>query len=302
MTLHGLVAAVHTPFGEDGELNLSVVDKQAEHLLRSGVRIVFVGGSTGESHSLSRDERMDLTRRWCEVARGTDLTVVVHVGGNCLRDARVLAAHAEHAGASAIAALAPSYFKPGNIQALVDSCAGIAAGAPSLPFYFYDIPALTGVQFPMPDFLDAAAGRIPNLAGIKFTNLDLMAYQETLRFRGGRFDIPWGVDEALLGALAVGAKGAVGSSYNFAAPVYRRLMQCFADGDIEGARAAQLESVRLIRLLSSYGYMAAAKATMGFVGVPVGPPRLPIAPLTPERQARLRRDLEALGFFERVAV
>lgn len=302
MKLHGLVAATHTPFDDDGELNLAVVERQAEHLLRSGVKIAFVGGSTGESHSLSRDERMALTHRWSEVVRGTDLTLVVHVGGNCLSDARVLAAHAEHEGAAAIAALAPSYFKPGSVQTLVDSCAEIAGGAPSLPFYFYDIPALTGVQFPMPDFLGAAAERIPNLAGVKFTNLDLMAYQETLHCQGGRFDIPWGVDEALLAALALGARGAVGSSYNFAAPVYLRVMDGFARGELAAAREAQLQSVNLIHLLASYGYMAAAKTTMGFLGVPVGQPRLPIAPLSTERQAELRADLDAMGFFARMTV
>ncbi|HEX8911670.1 MAG TPA: dihydrodipicolinate synthase family protein, partial [Humisphaera sp.] len=169
---------------------------------------------------------------------------------------------------------------------------------PGLPFYFYDIPSMTGVQFPMPDFLAAAAGRVPNLAGLKFTNPDLMAYQSCLRAAGGRFDLPWGIDEHLLAALSMGAVGAVGSTYNFAAPVYTRLMAAFAAGDLAAARAEQYRAVRLIGLLAGLGYMGAAKATMGFLGVDVGPARLPNTNPTAEQLAGLRTSLEEMGFFD----
>src|SRR4051812_11109208 len=112
MKLEGLVAAVHTPFTRDGELNLDVVEAQCEHLSRHRIIAVFVGGTTGECHSLSVEERLALARRWKEVLKGSDLRLVVHVGANCLRDARALAINAQALGAHAIAALAPSYFKP----------------------------------------------------------------------------------------------------------------------------------------------------------------------------------------------
>ncbi|HEY0867684.1 MAG TPA: dihydrodipicolinate synthase family protein [Fimbriimonas sp.] len=295
LRLHGLVAATHTPFHTDGELNLAVVEAQALHLARNGVNLVFIGGSTGESHSLSLEERVQLAERWAQVAPSHGLQLVVHVGTNCLRDARNLAEHAEKLGAAAISALAPSYFKPRSLDVLIDCCEKIAGGTPGTPFYFYDIPVLTGVNFSMPEFLAKAGPRIPNLAGIKFTNPDLMAYQTCLQTG---FDVPWGIDESFLGALAVGAKGAVGSSYNFAAPVYHRLMAAFQAGDFEAARREQLRSVRLVETLAAYGYMAAAKATMGFLGVEVGPPRLPNASLAAGQPEELRRKLEAIGFFE----
>jgi N-acetylneuraminate lyase len=298
LRLHGLIAATHTPFTSDGALNLPAVERQAEHLLRDGIRIVFIGGSTGESHSLTFAERRDLTQRWTEVARGTDLRVVVHVGSNCLEDARALAAHAQQAGAAAVAALAPSYFKPGSIDMLVRCCAHIAGGAPELPFYYYDIPSMTGVSLPAPAFLEAAADRIPTLAGLKFTNPDLMAYQQCLACLDGRFDVPWGVDEYSLAALALGAKGAVGSTYNFAAPLYHRMWDAFARGDLAGARVEQFRSVQLIRCLAGFGYMGAAKALMGMLGVDVGPARLPNTNPSPDDLTRLRGELEAIGFFD----
>lgn len=297
LKLHGLVAATHTPFDADGALNLRIVEKQAEHLLKTGVRMAFIGGSTGESHSLTVAERQQLAQRWIEVARGSDLRIIVHVGSNCLTDARTLATQAERLGAAAIAALAPSYFKPRSLDALVACCAEIAAAAPALPFYFYDIPVLTGVQFPMPRFLDVAADRIPTLAGIKFTNADLMAYQKCLHAQAGRFDIPWGTDEYLLAALVLGGAGGVGSSFNFAAPIYHRLIAAFHRGDLATARAEQFRSVQLIDLLAGHGYMGAAKAVMGFLGVEVGPARLPHTNLTTEQVRALHAALEELGFF-----
>jgi N-acetylneuraminate lyase len=294
----GLVAATHTPFDGDGGLHLAAVETLADHLALSGVNTVFVGGSTGECHSLTVDERLALARRWSEVVRGTQLRLIVHVGCNCLADARTLAAAAQADGVSAISALAPSYFKPKTMDDLVACAAEIAGAAPQLPFYFYDIPSMTGVQFPMPDFLDAAGERIPTLTGIKFTNPDLMAFQKCLHSHKGRFDVPWGVDEYLLAALALGARGAVGSSYAFAAPLYLRVMAAFSRGDLATARAEQFRSVRLIELLARYGYMAAAKAVMGFLGVDVGAARLPHAQLTADNKKRLQVDLEKLGFFD----
>lgn len=293
--LTGLVAATHTPFHADGSLNLAVVERQAEHLLATGVSAAFVGGTTGESSSLTVDERLALAGRWGEVTRGSPLRLVVHVGANCLVDAEALADHAESVGAAAVSALAPSYFKPRTVELLVECCARIAAAAPGTPFYYYDIPPMTGVSLSAPAFLAAAEGRIPTLAGIKFSNPDLTAYQMCLAI--GRFDLPWGIDEYLLAAMAVGAVGGVGSSYNFAAPIFRRMMAAAAAGDLPGARAEQYRAVRVIDLLAGRGYMAAAKATMGFLGVDVGPARLPNGNLAADQGQQVRRSLEEMGFF-----
>ena len=277
--LHGLVAATHTPFHPDGSLASEVVPEQAKHLVAAGVTTVFITGSTGESHSLTREERLEIFKAWADAGPGHDLKVVAHAGSNCLEDARTFAAAAADLGLDAVAALAPSYYKPASLDALVDCCAMIAESAPDLPFYYYDIPALTGVSFRMPEFIGAATRRIPNLAGIKFTKDDLNEYAQCLE--SDAFDIPWGVDEKLLSALQAGAKGAVGSSYNFAAPIYQRLIAAFESGDLETARELQDRAATLIDTLASVGYLGAAKALMEWQGVPVGPARLPNANPTP---------------------
>lgn len=296
--LRGLVAAPHTPFHHDGSLNLNIVEKQAAHLRQTSVAAAFIGGTTGESHSLSLAERRALAQRWMEVTRGSSLRVVVHVGSNSLLDAADLAQQARELGAAAIAALAPSYFKPRSTAMLIECCRQITAAAPETPFYFYDIPILTGVNLSMPEFLAEAGTQLPSLAGIKFTNMDLMNYQLCQRANGGAFDILWGFDEALIGGLAAGARGAVGSTYNFAAPIYTRLMAAFTSGDLAAAREEQFRSVQLIQLLAKHGFMGAAKATMKLLGMDVGPARLPHASLDAAQTAQLERELKALGFFE----
>lgn len=296
--LLGLVAAAHTPFKADGALNLAVVEQQAAHLLKNKVATVFIAGSTGESHSLTLEERRQLAERWCAVTRGTPLAVVIHIGSNCLADARGLAAQAQQLGAQAIAMLSPSYFKPRDLTALIACCADVAAAAPATPFYFYDIPSLTGTNFSMPDFLAQAPAHIPTLAGLKYTNSNLMDYQLCLRAADGRFDIPFGCDEWMLAACVLGAKGAVGSSYNFAAPVYQRLLAALAAGDLAAAQAEQFRSVQLIRVLAGLGYMGASKAVMTMLGVDVGPARLPNTTPTAEQVKQLRSALEQLGFFD----
>ena len=299
--LHGLTAATHTPFHADGSLNLATIETQCAHLLKWNVTAVFIGGTTGESSSLTLQERLQLAERWMAVTKGTPLRVVVHAGSNCLTDAAALAARAEQLEAAAVAAVPPCYFKPRSLDALIACAAQIARAAPATPFYHYDIPAMTGVSFSMPDFLAQAGDRIPNLAGLKFTNPDLLAYQYCLRADAGRWDVPYGLDEYMLGALAMGAQGAVGSGFNFAAPVYHRLCAAFAAGDMAAAREEQFRGVQLIKRLDSFGYMAAAKATMGMLGVEVGPPRLPNAALTAKQHTTLRAELETLGFFDWLA-
>jgi N-acetylneuraminate lyase len=298
--LHELVAATHSPFHADGSLAPGVVPLHAAFLTANGIRTVFITGSTGESHSLTCAERLALYDAWAAAAPSHGLRVIAHVGSNCIEDAKTLARRAEKLGFAAISALAPSYYKPGSIAALIDCCAAIAAAAPATPFYYYDIPALTGVSLPMEKFLAEAPGRIPTLAGIKFTNPDLVSYRRSLE-AAGNLDLPWGVDESLLAALATGAKGGVGSTYNWAPQLYLDLIAAHARGDLAEARRLQSIAIAMIDAIGATGFLGTAKALMSRLGVPVGPARLPLGnPSTTEVDALLQR-LESAGMMQWIA-
>ena len=231
----GLVAAPHTPMHADGSLRTERIDELAGLLARNGVAGAFVCGSTGEGLSLRLDERLAVAERW--VAAGSDLRVIIHVGATSLADAKVLADHARRIGAWAVGAAAPTYFRPCDLEALADFCAEVADAAAPLPFYYYHIPALTGVLFPMHRFLPAASERFATMAGVKFTYEDLMDLRLCLELEGGRYDILFGRDEILLAGLAMGVRGAIGSTYNYAAPLYLRIVSAFEAGDLAGAQA-----------------------------------------------------------------
>ena len=293
LKLHGLVAAVHTPFKADGSLNPSSVDAQAKLLASQGIKLAFITGST----SMQLEERKEIYSAWKEASAKHGVEVIAHTGSNSVWDARELASFAQECGFVATSSLAPSYYKPGTVQRLVECCAFAASGAPDLPYYYYDIPVLTGVRFNPVDFIRLAKEQIPNFAGIKFTNPDLALYQTTLNY-DETVDIPWGVDEWFTGALSVGAKGAVGSSFNFAPALYQKLMKAFAEGDVETARDCQWKSVQMINILASKGYMGCAKALMGWLGVDLGPARLPQGNPTADQLKELRSELEGIGFFQ----
>lgn len=298
MKLHSLVAAAHSPFHADGSLAPEVVPAQAAFLAANGIETVFITGSTGESHSVTCAEKLALYDAWNTSGKSNGLSVIAHVGGNSLEDAKILARRAEKLGFLAISALAPSYYKPGNLSGLIDCCATIASAAPKTPFYYYDIPVLTGVTLPMEEFLRQAPARIPTLAGIKFTNPDLVSYRRSLDVADHCFDLPWGVDETLLAALATGAQGGVGSTYNWAPKLYNGLIAAHNGGDLEEARLLQSTAIEMIDAIAATGFLGTAKALMGRLGVPVGPARLPLGNPSVAQVDALMDRLNALGFDE----
>lgn len=291
-----LIAAAHTPLDPGGDLNLEAVPAQAEHFRASGVDGVLVAGSTGEGSSLTGDERRQLAERWGGASDG--LRLIIHVGHQSTREARELAAHAAASGAQAVCAAPPSWFPLRSVEGLVDVCEEIAAGAPELPFLYYHIPALSHVDVPMARLLDQARDRIPNFSGVKYTHLDPVDFQACVRDHGEDAQLLWGCDELLVTGLALGADGAVGSSYSFAAPLYRRLIAAHARGDVEGAQALQSQAALLVETLARRGYAAAAKAVMGFLEVECGPVRPPLPRLDMPAKTALRADLEGIGFFD----
>jgi N-acetylneuraminate lyase len=290
-----LIPAVLTPFHSDGSLALQKVEQQAALLHADGVSAVFVGGTTGEFSSLTIPERLALAERWLQVGREMDWTVLIHVGANCLEDSCTLAAQAQKFGAGGIAMLSPHYFKPASIEVLIACCAKVAASAPDTPFYFYDIPALTGVHVPITDWVEQAYERIPNFAGIKYTHTDLLAFQMLLQCCNGQLQVFYGMDEHLLAAWVLGGKTAVGSGYNFAAPLFHRLLQAAEGGDLTTARQEQWRAARLINKMMSLGYLASAKELLRIRGVDLGPVRLPLQDLTIEQVANLRRYVSEEG-------
>lgn len=297
----GLIAAAFTPMLEDGSVNHTLIQPLVDKLVEDGLTGIFVCGSNGEGPNMTTAERMAVAESFVKAAQKR-LLIFIHVGHSSIAEAKILAAHAQKIGADAISAVAAFYFKPTQVQNLADCMAEIASAAPQLPFYYYHIPHLTGVGMDMIEFLKIAGPAIPNLAGIKYTATTLHEYQACLNFENGKFDILYGLDEMLLPALAVGAQGAIGSTYTFAAPLYLQTIAAFRSGDMAKAQVSHAYMVEVIRILVKYPPIPGQKAIMDMLGWNLGPCRLPLTTFDAGAYERFHEELSALSFFDKAPV
>ncbi|XP_053894273.1 N-acetylneuraminate lyase isoform X3 [Malaclemys terrapin pileata] len=161
-----------------------------------------------------------------------------HSSYNHSNDSR-WAKHAAAIGASGIAGIAPFFFKPTNKDTLVAFLREVASEAPGIPFYYYHIPPLTGVKIRVEELLDGIKEQIPTFQGVKFSDTDLLDFAQCVKNNKEQFVLLYGVDEHLLSALAIGASGAVGSTYNYLGKKNNLMLEAFAKQDLALAQRYQ---------------------------------------------------------------
>jgi len=204
---------------------------------------------------LTLPERMRLVDEWVTAIAGR-APLLVHVGHVCIEDSKTLARHAAQANVSAISSVTPPVYAARDAATLVQVFHAIASAAPNLPFYYYHSSGAPGLKLRGIEFLQMAHEVIPNLGGLKFTHEDQMDLSRCLRFAGGRYEVLYGKDEMMLGALATGARGFIGGSFNLLShwqvKFSRRLVEAIS------MRRAGLTGIWLMRWrrsLPSAGYL-----------------------------------------------
>ena len=302
--LQGLIAAAHTAFNADGSVNYDVIPKQAAMLVKQKVTGVYVSGTTGEGVHCSVEERKRVMDAWVKAAKGR-LFLIAHVGSLSLPDTQELAKYAQEVGMDATSIVPPCFFRPGSIQGLIDYINEALKYAQKLPFYYYHTgmsgvnyyhTGMSGVNFDMEKFLLAADGKIKNLAGIKFNYPDLYMYQRCIRACGGKYDITWGIDEWFAGAVALGAKSAIGSTYNYSAGIYYKIWDAVKKGDLKKVQAGMKKVCDIVDILVQYGGVAGGKAMMKVWGLDMGGVRLPNVSLSDAAKADCVKRLKKIGY------
>lgn len=295
--LQGLISAPFAPFNGNGKLDINLIPSYYAFLKKNGITGAFINGSTGEGVSLTLEEKKEIAQAWADCTNhDADFKVMVFLGGTCLADCIDLAKHAYEIGLYAVSLTAPFYFKPANVDMLAQACIVVGESIPDMPLYYYHIPVLTGVNVPMYDLLKALDGKLPNFAGVKYTHEDFMDYQSCMSYQNGKYDMLWGRDENMLSALVLGAKGSVGSTFNYAAPLYYDLIAAFNANDLVKARELQQKSIDMIRLLGKYGGISVGKAYMKVTGIDLGEFRLPVKNMSAEQFESFKIDVESLNF------
>ena len=272
----GVIPAFYACYDDAGEVSPERVRALAEHLIRKGVKGVYVGGSSGECIYQSVDDRKRTLENVMAVAKGR-ITVIAHVACNNTRDSVELARHAESLGVDAIAAIPPIYFHLPE-YAIADYWNAMSNAAPNTDFVIYNIPQLAGVALTMSLFEEMRKN--PRVAAVKNSS---MPVQDIQMFADEGMIVFNGPDEQFVSGLAAGATGGIGGTYAAMPELFLKARELFLAGNMERAREVQNEICRIIyKMCSTHGNMyATIKEIIRLQGGPdVGGVRAPLAQLT----------------------
>jgi N-acetylneuraminate lyase len=287
----GIFPAMLTPYDEDGAIHEGRTRRLVRHLLDRGVAGLYLCGSTGEGFLLTADERKRVLEIVLDEVKG-QVPVIAHVGTMDTATTVDLTRHAAKAGADAVSAVAPFYYKH-RPQEIRNHYLDIVRAA-DIPLMIYHFPDFTGVSATASFYGELA--KVDQIIGVKYTSKDTFELQQIIEVCGDDFLVFNGPDECLLAGLATGCCGAIGSTYNIMPGVFIDLFRAFQAGRWEEARSKQAEANRVIAELLKYDFIAFEREILRLQGIPVGPPRKPIQQLSPEQREHIR------AFAERHAV
>ncbi len=295
--LEGIIAAPFTPMDEKGEINPIIISDYAHKLKNDGLSGVFICGTTGEGMLMTLEERKIIAQEWIKFQQD-NFKVIVHVGTTSVKQSQELAQHAQQIGAYGTSTMGPLFLKPQTVMPLVDFCAEVSSAAPDIPFFYYHIPLISGIELSMIDYLELAKTKIPNFAGIKYTQDNFDEMEKCNTMDNGKCSILNGLDENLFKALNMGVFSAVGSTYNYMNPIYLSMIEDFKLGNIDAAEKKQQSCNDIIEsLFENGGPIIAGKAIMKLIGIDCGPCRLPLTNLSDKSISKLNEVLKEKGFF-----
>ena len=279
----GIYTALLTPV-KDGKINESALAALVKHNINMGVTGFYVCGSTAEAFMLTVDERMQIMRTVKENAE--DKKLIAHVGSLDERDALKLARYARELGYGMVSSVTPYYYKFSVAEIKEYYCR--IADAAQLPMLVYYIPAFAGVSMGSDEISEFLEDE--RFAGIKFTSNDFFTMQK-IRARFPDKLIFNGYDELIMSGLAMGADGAIGSTYNFMADKFVALREAYLSGDHKGASRLQAEANRIIALLCDMGVMQGEKEIMNQLGLDFGDCLPPFGKLTDEQKRSVSTEI-----------
>jgi len=279
----GVCTAMVTPF-LDGKVNYPMAEQLLRRQIDAGVPAVVVAGTTGESPTLSDDEKIELFRR-CKQYAGDACMIIAGTGTNSTEHAVALSMAAEKAGADALLVVSP-YYNKATPDGLVAHYLSIAH-AVSLPIILYNVPSRTGVDIPVSVY--QRLSRVPNIVGVKEASNDITKIARIRIACGPDFAVWSGNDDQIVPVIASGGSGVISVLSNVYPEETAILCQAALEGDNEKAAALQRQFLPLIDLLFCEVNPIPVKTAMRCIGYDCGGCRLPLTGLTREHQEKLER-------------
>ena len=282
----GVCTALVTPF-LDGKINYSMLEKLLKRQMNAGIKAIVIAGTTGESPTLSDEEKITLFQKSKEYV-GDQCLIIAGTGSNNTEHSIHLSIGAQEAGADALLVVSPYYNKAtpdGIIMHYRSICESV-----SIPVIVYNVPGRTGLDIPIGVY--KALSAIPNIAGVKEANPDITKIARIRNTCGKDFPIWSGNDDQIVPVTALGGQGVISVLSNVLPKETVMLCDAAECGDFQTAADLQCRCLPLIDALFSEVNPIPVKAAMKEIGYDCGGCRLPLCDISKENLTKLRASMQ----------
>lgn len=289
--IKGIMPALVTPLAKDGiSLNSDALKKLIDLHKSQGADGFYIAGATGEGLVLSMETKKRLFEESVN-AIGEDKLKIIHVADMNFENTKYLAKYAEDCGADAISAIPPTYFAytPDDVYNYYKE---IAAQV-NIPLMMYYTPA---ANVTLSTDLFKKLFEIENITSVKWTMNNYYKLMELLDATDRKMKVINGPDEMLLCGLAAGVSGGIGSTYNIMLPWYKKIYECFKNGDNETALEYQMRANKITTILLEFPVIPAVKAVLEHMGLEVGNATFPMKRLDEDEKSYLMDKIQKAGF------
>jgi len=290
MNFGQVLTAMVTPFDQNGEIDFNATKTLVEHLITNGTDGLVVAGTTGESPTLTTEEKIELFKCVVEAAAGR-VHVIAGTGSNNTQASMSLTKLAEETGVDGIMLVAPYYNKPSQ-EGLYQHFKTIAQST-SLPVMLYNIPGRSVVNISVETIVRLS--EIPNVVSIKEASGNLDAMAEIISKTPSDFTLYSGDDGLTIPVLAIGGTGVISVASHIIGNDMQEMINAFKNGDVQKAAAIHRNLLPIMRTLFIAPSPSPVKAALNLNGIQVGGVRLPMVPLSNKEQSALEKVLQTSG-------
>ena len=281
-----------TPFTDDREVDYDSLEKVVNHLVNGGADYIVVQGTTGESPTLTSEEKAEVLAFVKKVNNGRK-PIVLGIGGNNTAAVARQIKEADFDGVTAILSVSPYYNKPSQ-DGIYAHYAHLAEVSP-VPIIIYNVPGRTGSNI-LPETIIRLAEDHDRIAAVKEAAGDIEQYMKLIEGRPNGFLVISGDDALVLPAMACGADGVISVVGNAFPDVFGEMVHAAARGEMEKARENHYRLLNIIDNLFVEGNPAGIKALMALMGMGNGQTRLPLVPASDELKNTMQQLMDKAGF------
>lgn len=281
--------AMVTPFDNNGNIDFQKTEKLVEYLIHHGTDSIVVAGTTGESPTLTTEEKLALFKHVVSVVNKR-VPVIAGTGTNNTRASIELTKKAEQTGVDAIMLVTPYYNKP-NQEGIYQHFKAIAEST-HLPVMLYNVPGRTSSSIAPETVIRLS--EIDNIVAIKEASGDLDNMAKIIEKTPDDFALYTGDDSLTLPTLSIGGDGVISVASHVVGDEMQEMIQAFLSGDVKKAGSLHRRLLPLMKELFKAPNPVPVKAALQIKGLDVGPVRLPLVPLTTDERTSLAADRKSV--------